>query len=88
MDMDDGSEGAPAAMETVTLGQIIHNNRDRLIYLFDMFGDRAYFLELTGAYEMPKDGSYPREIYARRMPPTSTTRRRRPPRAKARFSTR
>ena len=37
---------------------------DRLIYLFDMFGDRAYFLELTGAYEMPKDGSYPREIYA------------------------
>ncbi len=26
--------------------------------------DRAYFLELTGAYEMPKDGSYPREIYA------------------------
>ena len=64
MDMDDGSEGAPAAMESVTLGQIIHNNRDRLIYLFDMFGDRAYFLELTGAYEMPKDGSYPREIYA------------------------
>ena len=64
MDMDDGSEGAPAAMESVTLGQIIHNNRDRLIYLFDMFGDRAYFLELTGTYEMPKDGSYPREIYA------------------------
>ena len=28
MDMDDGSEGAPAAMESVTLGQIIHNNRD------------------------------------------------------------
>ena len=51
MDMDDGSEGAPAAMESVTLGQIIHNNRDRLIYLFDLFGDRAYFLELTGTYE-------------------------------------
>lgn len=33
MDMDDSSEGAPAAMESVTLGQIIHNNRDRLIYL-------------------------------------------------------
>ena len=64
MDMDDGSEGAPAAMESETMGQPNHNNRDRLIYLFDMFGDRAYFLELTGAYEMPKDGSYPREIYA------------------------
>ena len=64
-DMGGGdSETAPLAMESVTLGQLIHNNRDRLIYLFDMFGDRAYFLELTGAYEMPKDGSYPREIYA------------------------
>ena len=47
MDMDDGAEDAPLAMEKVTLGQIIHNNRDRLIYLFDIFGDRAYFLELT-----------------------------------------
>ena len=67
MDMDDGSEGAPAAMESVTLGQIIHNNRDRLIYLFDMFGDRAYFLELTGPYEMPKDGSA-RDIRPGRCP--------------------
>ena len=51
MDMDDGAEDAPLAMEKVTLGQIIHNNRDRLIYLFDIFGDRAYFLELTGSFE-------------------------------------
>ena len=50
MDMDDGSENAPVAMEKVTLGQIIHDRRDRLIYLFDLFGDRAYYLELTGAY--------------------------------------
>lgn len=64
MDMDDGSEGAPEAMEKVTLGQIIHNNRDRLIYLFDLFGDRAYFLELTGASEATPGASYPREVYA------------------------
>ena len=64
MDMDDGAEGAPVAMENVTLGQIIHNNRDRLIYLFDMFGDRAYFLELTGSFEAQDGASYPREIYA------------------------
>ena len=51
MDMGEDSPGAPRPMESVTLGQIIHNLRDRLIYLFDMFGDRAYFLELTGAYE-------------------------------------
>ena len=39
--------------------QIIHNRRDRLIYLFDMFGDRAYFLELTGTFEADKGASYP-----------------------------
>ena len=51
VETDDGSGDAPAAMESVTLGQVIHNRRDRLIYLFDMFGDRAYFLELTGTFE-------------------------------------
>ena len=57
-------------MEKVTLGQIIHNNRDRLIYLFDMFGDRAYFLELTGQLRIEaQDVSYPREIYAQAEAP-------------------
>lgn len=69
MDMGDVSGEGPEAMEGVTLGQIIHNNRDRLIYLFDMFGDRAYFLELTGAYEAEKGASYPREIYAQAEAP-------------------
>jgi len=65
MEMSDGSEEGPETMENVTLGQIIHKNRDRLIYLFDLFGDRAYYLELTGAYEAAEGASYPREIYAR-----------------------
>lgn len=65
VDMGDGSDEGPVAMESVTLGQIIHNRRDRLIYLFDLFGDRAYFLELTGAFEAESGASYPREIYAR-----------------------
>ena len=49
--------------------QIIHNRRDRLIYLFDLLGDRAYYLELTGAYEAEKGAVYPREIYARAEAP-------------------
>lgn len=63
MDMGD-EEGAPRDMAKVRLGQIIHNNRDRLIYLFDMFGDRAYYLELTGTYQTEEGATYPREIYA------------------------
>lgn len=64
VDMGAGGEEGPEAMENVTLGQIIHNNRDRLIYLFDLFGDRAYFLELTGTYEADAKARYPREIFA------------------------
>lgn len=69
MDMGDNSDDAPQPMERVTLGQIIHNNRDRLIYLFDLFGDRAYYLELTGTYEAQKGAHYPREIYAQAEAP-------------------
>ncbi len=69
MEMGEEGDDAPEAMERVTLGQIIHNNRDRLIYLFDLFGDRAYFLELTGTYETDKEASYPRKIYARAEAP-------------------
>ena len=69
MDMGYGAEESPATMDSVTLGQIIHNNRDRLIYLFDLFGERAYYLELTGAYEAEASASYPREIYAQAEAP-------------------
>lgn len=64
MEMGDTPGEGPETMENVTLGQIIHHHRDRLIYLFDMFGDRAYYLELTGVCEADPEASYPREIYA------------------------
>lgn len=64
MDMEINSENAPIAMDKVSLGQILKKLRDRLIYLFDPFGDRAYYLELTSVYEQDPDASYPREIYA------------------------
>lgn len=76
MEMGDSSGEGPETMESIRLGQIIHNLRDRLIYLFDMFGDRAYYLELTGACEADPQASYPREIYAVARPRTSMTPRR------------
>ena len=66
MEMGDGeSDTQPRLMEDVTLGQILHHIRDRLIYIFDMFGDRAYYLELTGVYKSEPNSVYPREIFAR-----------------------
>ena len=66
MEMD---EGETLSMADVTLGQILHHIRDRLIYLFDLFGDRAYYLELTGVYRVDPDAAYPREIFAREEAP-------------------
>lgn len=68
-DMDDGSENAPLPMESVTLAQVVRQKRDRLIYLFDLFGDRAYFLELAGALEAAPGVSYPREVFGREDAP-------------------
>lgn len=65
VEMGNDGEEAPQLMEQVSLGQIIHSKRDRLIYLFDLFGNRAYYLELTGSYEADPGALYPREIYAR-----------------------
>lgn len=67
MDMGEAAgEGgeAPQTMDSVSLDQIIHKYRDRLIYLFDMFGERAYYLEFTSAVEATPGAHYPREIYA------------------------
>ena len=66
MEMGDGET---RSMAEVTLGQILHHIRDRLIYLFDLFADRAYYLELTGVYRVDPEASYPREIFAREEVP-------------------
>lgn len=50
----------PTPMVNVALGQIIRQNRDRLIFLFDVFGDRGLFLELTEAKKREDGTDYPR----------------------------
>ena len=50
----------PVYMGDVTLGQIIHNNRDRLIYMFDMLAERAFYLELVGTDVAQAGVRYPR----------------------------
>ena len=62
MDMgaNDEDGNAPTAMADVVLGQIIHKNHDRLIYMFDMLSERALYIELMGASEQIKGEKYPR----------------------------
>ena len=50
-------------MERVMLGQLIHENRDRLIYLFDMLNNRALYLELVEAKRPEAGMEYPRVAF-------------------------
>lgn len=59
---DDGAadEQSPLPMDGVILSNIIHNNNDRLIYIFDFLNERGMYLELMETHKKPADGKYPR----------------------------
>ncbi len=67
---DQQMEGAipTMPMEEVVLSQILTHVNDRLIYLFDIFGNRAYFLELVAVTALDATATYPREIFAHATP--------------------
>ncbi len=60
---------ATRPMETVTLEEIMHHIHDRLIYIFDMFANRAYYMELIEAKQSDAAGKYPKEVFAHATPP-------------------
>ena len=62
MDMgatESDGELLPQAMDRTLLSQVVRKKRDRLIYQFDVLGDRAFFLELTEAMKAEPDKRYP-----------------------------
>lgn len=65
----DMGEGGPIPMEKATLGQLLHQNNDRLIYVFDTFSERVMFLELMGAGKGKENTSYPRVSFSQGEPP-------------------
>lgn len=64
MDMGETEAEGPRVMSDTLLSQILHNNRDRLIYCFDLFNDRAFYLELIGAKKTEAGAKYPRTVAA------------------------
>ncbi len=64
LDMGEGiGEEIPSTpMDGIKVDHLIRENHDRLIYLFDMFGDRALYLELMGTYPAETGTKYPRCI--------------------------
>lgn len=71
MDMGGGmgpEEEAPITMSDVKLHQIIRTMDDRLIWVFDIFADRAYFLELVEPKQAEEGVEYPRVQFAHGEP--------------------
>lgn len=67
VDMDEELEqveNAPVSMDKVTLGQIIHNKHERLIYTYDLLNDRSLFIELIESHTGKKNTDYPYVAFA------------------------
>ncbi len=67
----EAEEGAPAPlpMAQAPLCEILHYMHDRLIYNFDLFASRAFFLELVEAKDVNDPERYPRESFAHATAP-------------------
>lgn len=63
---DDGPQ--PLAMADVMLGQLIRRNHDRLIWQFDVFSDRSYYIELASAAEADPGSGYPKTVVSEGEP--------------------
>lgn len=63
MDMGDTGGDGPLPMGEVLVGQAIRRIHDRLIWLFDMFGNRAYYLEVMDAAQPEAGRKYPRVAF-------------------------
>lgn len=62
MGMDDipEEENMPKAMSKVMLGQIVKKKHERLLYTFDIMGDRSLFIELMASKKEDEAEDYPR----------------------------
>jgi hypothetical protein len=61
LDMGMGEGEVPAMpMQGVKLSDVVSEPHDRLIYLFDIFGDRALYMELVEVLAVEAGAAYPR----------------------------
>ena len=58
--MGDGGNGAPLPMATSRLCDVLQYLHDRLIYIFDPFTERAYYIEVIEAKDEQEGMTYPR----------------------------
>lgn len=69
LEAEDDSFSVPLPMERVTLGQIMHEKFGRLIYVFDIFNERQFFIELLETKFPDEEAEYPRIVTREGEPP-------------------
>lgn len=66
--MDEGAEKV-VIMEEATLDQHIKKDGQRLLYVFDFFSERSFFIELTEVYDDVESKALPKITFAHGDPP-------------------
>lgn len=69
IDPDNDELAAPVPMSEVTLGLIMTNRFDRLIYVFDLLMERALYIELIESKFSEEGAVYPRKVLSEGNPP-------------------
>lgn len=68
-EMTDDERFSTIPMDKAELKEFIKNPKQRILYIFDFFNERAFFLELmSSADKLPCTG-YPRITYSKGIPP-------------------
>lgn len=57
-------EFVPMPMTSITIGEIISANYERMLFVFDLIEDRAYFIDLIEPIKPEDDRTYPRVLLA------------------------
>ena len=59
IDMENDAGPAAIPMETVKINDLIKHKKERLLYVFDIFSDRAFFIELFDIHPPETNKKYP-----------------------------
>ncbi len=72
-DMTEDTFTPVIVMERTQLCELISQKSRRLLYVFDFFSDRAFFIELTSITQPGENLTYPRCIAGKGNPPEQIT---------------
>lgn len=60
IDMENDAGPAAIPMDSVKMNDLLKNKKERLLYVFDIFSDRCFFIELSDILQPNADTLYPR----------------------------